>query len=88
MRIYSLPTSTNIKNAQRNINANLATFIDRVCVVEGQPTRFAALENTINTLTLNSLPPQLAHQSIPSQLPQASFGNILSSTVVSHVPPQ
>lgn len=69
-------------SVQRSINANIKTITDRICGLEGQAARLAAVENQLQISNLSrsqSLPVQPTKN---SQLPQASPNNILTSTIV------
>lgn len=71
-----------INSVQRSINSSIQALTDRLCCVEGQSSRLAALENKLHNSTLVSPPSQIFQQSILSQPSQTSFNNILYSTAV------
>lgn len=71
-----------VNSVQRAISDNIQQVSDRVCGVEGQASRLAAIENRINDPTLH---PSTSHF---SQQSHVSFGNLPSSTLNQSNPPQ
>lgn len=71
-----------INSVQRSIKSSIQTLTDRICCVEGQSSRLAALENKLHDSTFISPPSQIFQQSRHSQPSQTSFNNILTSTAV------
>lgn len=80
-------------SVQQQINAQIQSLTGRVCFVEGQSARLAAVENKIKNISLTSqtpvLPPrttQAASQIPRTSTSQTSNSNILSSTIFSQAP--
>jgi len=71
-----------VNSVQRSINSHIKTITDRLCGLEGQKSRLAAVENKLQNTTFK--PPTLSLP-LPAkdifQLPSTSF-NLLSSTTM------
>ncbi|CAI6376853.1 unnamed protein product [Macrosiphum euphorbiae] len=80
-------------SVQQQINAQIQSLTGRVCFMEGQSARLAAVENKIKNISFTSPTPappprttQAASQLPPISISHNSRSNILSSTVLSQAP--
>ncbi|KAL4101292.1 hypothetical protein QTP88_021312 [Uroleucon formosanum] len=84
-----------MNGVQRGLKAQIQSLSDRIFVTEGQASRLAAIENTLQNSSINPPPPsQTSVDQHPPQLPSQlsprlpqliSNSNILSSTILPNI---